>query len=85
MSQKKAKKQVLISTTSNSMIKNSKETILVSDKELEQVMYIQYFIFFYGSLTQVDSVPDLVSAFLDLNSEINTIHLVFIKKLGLVV
>ena len=48
-------------------------------------MYIQYFIAFQSVLIQVGKVLDLVSALLDSNNEVNTMHLTFIKKLGLIV
>ena len=70
---------------STSVTKDSEEAILVSAKELEQIIYIQYLITFPGSVTQDDSVLDSMSALLDLSSKINAIHPVFAERLGLVI
>ena len=51
MSQKRAKKQAPVSTTSTLVTEDGKETILVSAKKLEQVTCIQYPIGFLGGVT----------------------------------
>ena len=51
MCQEEAKKQISVLTSSMLVIENSKEAILVSDKELEQVMCIQYSIIFQCDVT----------------------------------
>lgn len=84
MSGKKAKKLVLILVTSISVTEHSKKAILVNAKDLKQMICIQYLIIFQDSLTQVSKALDLISVFLDLKSEVNAIHLIFVKKLGLV-
>ena len=61
------------------------KAILVSVKELEWVMCIQYPIAFPGVITQNDSALDLVLALLDLDSEVNAMYLAFAERLGLVV
>ena len=67
------------------MTEDNKETILVSIKELEQVMCIQYSIAFPGGVTQDGSILNLVLILLDLGSEVNAMHPVFAERLGLVV
>ena len=67
------------------MIENSEEAILLSAKELEWVMCIQYPITFQDSITQDSSALDSTLALFDLDSEINIIHLTFAEKLGLMV
>ena len=67
------------------MTEDSEEAILVSAKELEQVMCIQYPIVFPGDVTQNSSALDSVSALLDSGSEVNAMHLAFAERLGLVV
>ena len=67
------------------MTEDSKETTLVSAKELEQVIYIQYPIAFLDDITQDGSILDFVLALLDLGSEVNAIHPTFTKRLGLVI
>ena len=71
--------------TSMSETEDSEKAILVSAKELEQVTCIQYFITFPDDVTQNGLALDLMSALLDLGSEINAMHLVFAEKLRLVV
>ena len=71
--------------TSTLVIEDSEEAILVSAKELEQVTCIQYPITFLGGITQDDSVLDLMSALLDLDSEVNAMHPAFVERLGLLV
>ena len=61
------------------------EAILVSPKDLEQVTYIQYFITFPDGVTQDGLALDLVSALLNLNSKVNTMHPAFAEKLDLLV
>ena len=63
---------------------DSKEAILVSVKELEQVMCIQYPIIFPGSVTQDGSALDPVSALFNSGSEVNVMHPAFAERLGLV-
>ena len=48
-------------------------------------MCIQYFIALKGGLIQIGKALDFISAFFNLNSEINAIYLTFIKKLGFVI
>ena len=67
------------------MTEDSEEAILVNAKELEQETCIQYLITFPGGVTQDGSALDLVSALLDLGSEVNVMHLAFAERLGLVV
>ena len=68
-----------------SMTDDSKEAILVSVKELEQVTCIQYLIAFPGDVTQNGSALDPMSALLNSGSEVNVMHLAFVERLGLVV
>ena len=74
-----------VSTTSTSVTEDSEEATLVSAKELERVMCIQYPIAFPGGVTQDGLVVGPVLALLDLGSEVNTMHPAFAEKLGLVV
>ena len=67
------------------VIEDSEEAILVSTKELEQVMCIQYFIAFPDSITQDGLVLDPLSALFNLSSKVNVIHSTFVKKLGFLV
>ena len=67
------------------MTKNSKKAILVSTKELKQMIYIQYPIVFLESITKDNLALNLVLALFDLSGEINVIHLTFAKKLGLII
>ena len=85
MPRERAKKLALVLTISTSVIEDSEKAILVSVKELEQVMCIQYLIAFPGSVTQDGSALNPVSALLDSGSEINAMHLAFVEGLGLVV
>ena len=85
MSQKRAQKLASVLMTSTSVIEDSEKAILVSAKELEQVTYIQYPIIFLSNVTQNGSALDLVLALFDLSSEVNTMHLAFVKRLGLVI
>ena len=62
--------------------KNSEEAILVSAKELEQVMCIQYHIVFPDNIIQDSSALNLLLALLNSGSKVNTIHLTFAEKLG---
>ena len=71
--------------TYTSVTEDSKGAILVSAKELERVTCIQYLIIFSGGITQDGLALDPLLAFLDLDSKVNTIHLTFAEKLGLVV
>ena len=66
------------------MTEDSKETILISVKELEQVTCIQYPINFLGGVTQDGSALDPVLALLDSGSEVNTMHPAFTERLDLV-
>ena len=84
MSREGVKKLASVSRTSTSITEDSKEAILISVKELEQVTYIQYPITFPSGVTQDSSAMDPVSALLDLGSEVNTMHLAFAERLGLV-
>ena len=84
MSQEKAKKLVSVLTIFMLATEDSEEAILVSAKELERVMCIQYSITFQGSVTHNSSALDFVSALFDISSEVNAIHPTFAKKLGLV-
>ena len=84
MSQEGAKKLASVSTSSTLVTENNKKAI-IGAKELESVTYIQYLIIFLGSVTQNGSTLDHVLALLDLGSEVNVIHPIFAKKLGLVV
>ena len=65
--------------------KNSKEEILVSAKELEQVTYIQYLIAFPGRVTQDGSALDPVLVLLDWGSKVNTMHPAFVERFGFVI
>ena len=47
---RKSQKLVLVLTTSTMVTEDSEEAILISAKELEQVMYIQYYIAFLGGV-----------------------------------
>ena len=85
MSQKRAKKLALVSTTSTLVTEDSKEAILVSAKELEQVTYIQYFIAFPSDVTKDGLALNLVLALFDLDSKVNAMHPAFIERLGLMV
>ena len=67
------------------MTKDSEEAILVSAKELEQVMCIQYPIIFPGGITQDGLALDLLLALFHSNNEVNAMYLAFIKILGLVI
>ena len=67
------------------MIEDSEEAILISAKELEQVIYIQYLIAFPGGVTQDNLALDLVLAILDLDNEVNAMYPAFAKRLGLVI
>ena len=67
------------------MTEDNEEAILVSVKELEQVMCIQYLIAFPGGVTQDGLALDPVSALLDSGSEVNAMYPAFAKRLGLVV
>ena len=67
------------------MTEDSEEAILVSVKELKWVTCILYSIGFLGGVTQDSSALDLVLALCDSGSEVNTMHPVFPKTLGLVV
>ena len=71
-------------TTFTLVTENSEEAILVSVKELEQIMCIQYPIIFLDDIIQDSSALDLILALLDLGSEVNAIHPNFAKKLGFV-
>ena len=84
MSQKGAKKLVLILMTFILMTKNSEEVILVSAKKMEQITCIRYPIIFSGIVTQDGSALDPVLTLLDSSSEVNVMHPAFAKKLGLV-
>ena len=64
---------------------DSEKAILVSIKELEQVTYIQYLIIFQGGVTQDGIALNSVLAFLNLGSKVNVIHLIFVKKLSLLI
>ena len=66
------------------MTEDSEEATLVSTKELEQVTCIKYPIVFPGGITQDGSALGLMSALLDLGSQVNTMHPAFAEKLGLV-
>ena len=85
MSQDGAKKLAPVSTTSTLVTENSGEAILVSVKELEQITCIQYLITFLGGITHDSSALDSVLTLLNSGSEVNTIHPIFIERLGLVV
>ena len=74
-----------VSTTSTSVTEDSEEATLVSAKELEQVMCIQYPITFLGVVTQDGSALGPVSALLDSKSEVNAMHPTFAERLGLMV
>ena len=76
---------MLVSTSSTSVIEGNKEAILVNNKELKQVMYIQYPIGFQGNVTQVRIALDPKSALFDLSNEVNVMHPAFTEKLDLVV
>ena len=80
----RAKKLILVSAISTLVTEDSKEAILVSAKGLEQLTCIMYSIAFQDFLTQDGLALNLVSALFDSNSEINTMHLAFAKRLGLV-
>ena len=66
------------------MIEDREEATLESAKELERVTCIQYLIAFPGGVTQDGSALGLVSALLDLGSEVNAMHPTFVERLGLV-
>ena len=63
---------------------NSEKATQVSVKELEQVTCIKYPIAFPDGVTQDSSALDSVLALLHSSSEVNTMHLVFAERLGLV-
>ena len=79
MSREKAKKLALVLTTSMLMTEDSEVAILVRVNELEQVTCIQYPITFPDDITQDGLALDLVSALLDLGSEVNIMHPAFAK------
>ena len=85
MSREGAKKLVSVLTTSTSVIEDREEATLESAKELERVTCIQYLIAFPGGVTQDGSALDLVSALLDLGSEVNAMHPAFAERLGFMV
>ena len=72
-------------TTSILVTECYEKTILVSAKELKQVICIQYPIAFLSDITQNSLALDLVSVLLHSGSEINIIHLASAEKLGFVV
>ena len=76
---------MLVLTTSTSVTKDSEEAIFVNATGLEQITYIRYPIAFLNGVTQDGSVLDPVLAIFDSRSEVNAMHLNFIKRLGLVV
>ena len=76
---------MLVLMTFMSVTEGSEKAILISAKELERITYIQYPIAFPVGITQDGSAPDPVLALYDSSSEVNAIHPVFTKKLGLVV
>ena len=80
-----AKKLVSILTISTLITENSKEAILVSVKELEQVTCIYYPIAFLGGITQNSSALNPVLTLLDSGSEVNAMHPAFAERLSLVV
>ena len=84
MNQKITKKLVLVLIISTSVTEDNEKIILVSAKELEQIIYIQYPIAFLGGITQDCLILDSVLALFDSSNEVNIIHLTFAKKLGLV-
>ena len=67
------------------MIENSEEAILVSAKELEQIMCIQYPIAFPGNITQDSSVLNSMSALFNSGSEVNIMYPTFAERLSFVV
>ena len=75
----------MVLTTSLLVIENSEKAILVSAKELEQIMCIQYPIIFPGGIIQDGLILNLVSALLDSGSKVNVMHLAFAERLSLVV
>ena len=66
------------------MTEDSENAILVSAKELEQLMCILYLIAFLSDLTKDGSALDPERAFFDSSSEVNAMHPAFAKKSGLV-
>ena len=84
VSQKGAKKQVSVSTTSTLVTEDGKKAILASAKELERVTYIQYLITFPGGVSQDGVALDPRSALLDLGSKVNVMHPAFAESWGLV-
>ena len=85
MPQERTKKLASVSTTFMSVTEDSEKAILVSVKELEQVICIQYLIAFPGNITQDGLALDSVSALLDSCSEVNAMHPAFAERLDLVV
>ena len=76
---------MLVSMTSTSVTENSEEATLVSAKELERVLCIQYPIAFPHGITQDGLALGPILALLDSGSEVNAMHPAFAEKLGLVV
>ena len=72
-------------TTSTLVTEDSEEATLVSAKELERVLCIQYPIAFLGGVTQDGSALGPVLALLDLGSKVNAMHPAFGERLGLMV
>ena len=66
------------------MTEDSEGAILVSVKEIKQITCIQYPIVFSGSVTQDSLALDLVSVLFDSGNEVIAMHLVFAKRLSLV-
>ena len=85
MPRKGVKNLASVLTTSMLMTEDSQEAILVSAKELDQVIYIQYSIAFLGSITQDGLVLDPVSELLNSSNEVNAIHPAFAERLGFVI
>ena len=85
MPQEGAKKLASVLTTSTLVTENSEKAILVSVKELEQILCIQYLIAFPGGVTQDGLALDPMFALLDSGSKVNAMHPAFAERLGFVV
>ena len=80
MFREEAKKLVSVLTISTLVIENSEKAILVSAKELEQVICIQYSIAFLGDVIQ-DGLPlNLVLALFNSSNEVNVMHPAFAER-----
>ena len=77
---KKAKNLMSVLTIFMFITKDSKKTIIISDKNLKWVICIYYFIVF-----KVESVLNPIPSLINSSNKVNTLYLTFAKKLGLIV